>query len=84
MKEYLDTLHKQKKKGMHLGMHNNDFDILLRSDHYLAKLQITKIHYNAPKIKYDLYKTSWEYEFSYKLYLAQNVQLCFKDTPHLI
>ena len=28
-------------------MHNNDFDILLRSVHYLAKLQIIKIHKNA-------------------------------------
>ena len=32
-------------------MHNNDFDILLRSFHYSAKLQIAKIHKNVQKIK---------------------------------
>ena len=41
-KQYLDTLHKQKKKEMHIRMHNNDFDILIRSDHCSAKLQMYK------------------------------------------
>ena len=49
-------------------MHNNDFDILLRSVHYWAKLQISKIHKNAQNNKCDLYNTSWVFEFSYKLY----------------
>ena len=30
------------KKEMHRRMHNNDFDIVLRSVHYSAKLQIAK------------------------------------------
>ena len=30
-KKYLVTLHKQMKKEMHRRMHNNDFDIVLRS-----------------------------------------------------
>ena len=34
-------------KKMYLRVHNNDFDILLRSVHYLAELQIPKIHKNA-------------------------------------
>ena len=41
-KQYLDTLHIQKKKEMHRRMHNNDFDILLRSVHLSPKLQIPK------------------------------------------
>ena len=48
-KQYLDTLHKEKKKEMHIRMRNNDFDILLRSGYYLAKLQIAKIHKNVQK-----------------------------------
>ena len=32
-KQYLDTLHIQLKKEMHLRMHNNYFDKLLRSVH---------------------------------------------------
>ena len=32
-------------------MHDNDFDILLRSVHYSTKLQIAKIHKNAPQNK---------------------------------
>ena len=48
-------------------MHNNDFDILLRSVQYSAKLQIAKIHNNVQKIKWYLYKASWEFGFSYKL-----------------
>ena len=32
---------------MHLRMHNNNFDILIRSVHYSAKLQISKIHRNS-------------------------------------
>ena len=68
---------------MYIRIHNNDFDILLRSVHYSAKLQIAKIHENAPQIKCYLYKASWEHEFSYKLYLAQNLQLCL-GTPHPI
>ena len=63
-KQHLDTLHKQKKKEMHLRMHNNDFDMLLRSVNYSAKLQIEKIHKNIQIIKYYLNKTSWEFEFS--------------------
>ena len=46
-KQYLDTFHKQKKKVMQIRMHNNDFDILLRSVHYSAKLRIAKIDKNA-------------------------------------
>ena len=64
-------------------MHNYDFDILLRSVHCSAKLQIAKIHKNTQKQKFYPYKTSWEFEFSYKLYLAQNVQFCL-STPHMI
>ena len=44
---------------MHRRMHNNDFDILLRSVHLSPKLQILKIHKNIQKIKYYLYNTSW-------------------------
>ena len=46
-KQYLDALHKQKKKEMHFLMHNNDFDILLRSVHYSKITQ--KLHNNAQK-----------------------------------
>ena len=49
--QYLDTLHKQKKKEMHIRMHNNDFDVHLRSVHYSTKLQNTKIHKNIKKNK---------------------------------
>ena len=51
-------------------MHNNDFDILIRSVHYSAKLQIAKIHRIAQQIKSFLY-TSWVFEFSYMLYQTQ-------------
>ena len=55
---------------MHIRMHNNDFDILPRSVHYYAKLQIVaKIHENVQHIKFYLYKASLEFEFSYKLYI---------------
>ena len=64
-------------------MHNDVFDILLRSVHYSAKLQIAKIYKNVQKIKYYLYKASWEFEFSHKPYLAQNGQI-FLGTPHPI
>ena len=50
-------LHKQKKNEMHFRMHNNDFDILLWSVRYSSKLQIAKIHKNAPK-KWYLYESS--------------------------
>ena len=53
---------------MHIRIHNTDFDILLTSVHYSAKLQSAKIHKNAQQIKCYLYKASWEFEFSYKLY----------------
>ena len=62
-------------------MHNNDFKILLRSVNYSSKLQIAKIHKNAYKIKCYLYKASWELEFSYKLYLAPNLQICLGTPP---
>ena len=71
-KQYLDTLHIQKKKEMHRRMHNSDFDILRRSVHLSPKLQIRKKNKNIQKIKYYLYNTSWVLEFSYKLYLIQN------------
>ena len=74
-KHYLDTFHKQNKTVMHIRMHNYDFDILLRSVHFSAKLQIANIHKNAPKIKCYLCKASWVFEFSYKFCLAQNLQL---------
>ena len=48
---YLDTLHKQMKKEMHLLMHNYDFDMLCRTVHYSAKLQITKSLKMLKKIK---------------------------------
>ena len=48
-KQYLDTLHKQKKIIMHRRMHNSDFDIFLRSVHLSPKLQIPKIHKNIQK-----------------------------------
>ena len=55
-------MHYTQKKKMHLLMHNNDFDILLRSVHYSAKLQIAKIHKKVQKIKCYLYKASWEFD----------------------
>ena len=64
-------------------MHNYDFDILLISVRYSAKLQIANIHKMPPTIKCYLYKVSWVLEFSYELFLAQNLQLCL-GTPHLI
>ena len=45
-------------------MHNNELDIILRSVHSSAKLQIANIHKNAHKIKSYLYKASWKFEFS--------------------
>ena len=48
---------------MQRRMHNNDFDILLRSVHQSPKLQIPKIHKNIQKIKCYLYKVSWVFEF---------------------
>ena len=51
---------------MHIRVHNNDFDIFLRSAHISAKLQIAKIHKNTPKLKCCLYKTSLELDSSYK------------------
>ena len=44
---YLDMLHKQKKKEMHLRMYNSGSDILLKSAHYSTKLQIAKINKNV-------------------------------------
>ena len=42
--QYLDILHKQKKKlkEMHIRMHNNDFDILLRCLKYSANYKSQK------------------------------------------
>ena len=71
-RQYFDTLHIQKKKEMHRWMHNNDFDILLRSVHLSPKLQIPKTHKNIQKIKCYPCNTSRVFEFSYKLYLTQN------------
>ena len=45
-KQYLVTIHVQKKREMHRRMQNNDFDILLQSVYKSAKLQIQKIHKN--------------------------------------
>ena len=57
---------------MHRRMHNNDFDILLRSDHLSPKLQIPKIHkILKKKNKCYLYNTSWVFEFSYKLFFTK-------------
>ena len=64
-------------------MHNGDFDMLPRSLHLSPKLQIPKIHKNNQKIKCYLYNTSWVFEFSYKLYLTRNEQLCL-GTSHMI
>ena len=64
---------------MHRRLHNNDFDILLWIFHLSAKLQIPKIDKKYSKnYKWYLYNTSRVFGFSYyKLYLAQNLQLCF-------
>ena len=62
---YMYYIYKRKKQ-MHRRMHNNDFDILLRSVHYSAKLQIPKIHKNFQKIKYYLYNTSWMFVFQFR------------------
>ena len=40
-----------KKKEMHPRMHNNDFDIVLRSVHYSPRLQISKTYKNIQKSK---------------------------------
>ena len=58
-------------------MHNNDFDLVLRSVHWTVKLQISKIHINAQNIKCYLYNARLVFAFWYKLYIAQNLQLCF-------
>ena len=68
---------------MHRRMHNNDFDILLRSVHLSPKLQIPKIYKNIQKIKCYLHKASLMFQFSYELFLAQNLQFCL-DTLHPI
>ena len=83
-KQYLEILNKQKEKEMHLRMPIYDFDILLRSVQFSVKLQIAKID-KVPKNKALplLYKTSWEFDFSYKLSLAKKLQLCL-GSPHLI
>ena len=65
-----------KEKEMNLRMHNNDFDILLGTVLYSAKLQISKLYQNAQKFKFYLDNGSWKFEFSYKIYLAQNLQRC--------
>ena len=83
LKQYLDTSHKRKKGEMHLQVHNKYFDLLLRKVHYSAKLQIAKIHKHtyAKTIKYYPNNGSWLFDFSYKLNLAQNLQLCL-GTPY--
>ena len=45
-------------------MHNNDFDLHLRSVHLSPKLQIQKIHKNIHKIKCYRYNTSCVFEAS--------------------
>ena len=58
-------------------MNNNDFDMLLRSVHYSAKLQIEQFFSNSQKkIKCYLYNTSWVY----KLNLSKNLQLCLSTS----
>ena len=63
-------------------MHNNDFDVILRSVHYSAKQQIANINKNAQKLKLST-QGELGFEFSYKLYLyvAKNLQLCL-CIPH--
>ena len=62
-------------------MHNNDFDILFRRFHYSAKVQIAKIDKNAQKLSaFCTTQSSWVFEFSHKLYQAQNLQLCLGTT----
>ena len=76
-KQYLDTFHKQKKNVIHIWMHNDDFGILISSVHYSTKLQIAKSHNNA---KNKGLSVQGSFEFSYKLYLAQNLQICLGTT----
>ena len=75
-KQYLNN---RRKEEMHLRMHNNDFDIFLRSVHNSTKQYISKIDKNVQKRKCYLYKASWEFKFD----LAQYDQI-FLCTPHLI
>ena len=60
----------KEEKEMDLRLHNNDFDMLLRSVHWSAKLQFAKKHTNAQQIKYYLYHTSWVFKISYKLFFS--------------
>ena len=62
---------------------NNNFDILLRNVNYAPNLHILKSIKNNQIIKCYLYNKSWVFGFSYKLYLAQNLQFCL-GTTHLI
>ena len=45
---------------MHRRVRNNDFDILIRSVNYSAKLQLAKIHKNTKKNKCYLYNTVFD------------------------
>ena len=74
-KQYLDTLHVQKKKEMNLRMHNYDFDMLRRSVHLSPKLHIPNIHKDIQKLGFRI--------FIFKLYLAQNLRL-WLGTSHPI
>ena len=58
---------------MHIMMQNNDVDILFQMSTNQPYYKSQKIHKNA--IKCYLYNRSWVFEFSHKLYLAQNLQL---------
>ena len=51
-------------------MHNNDFEILLRSVHFSAK-HCKNLLKNPQKIECYLNRVTWEFFFSYKLYLSK-------------
>ena len=68
LKQYLDTFYKQMKKEMHIRMHNYDFIYSSEVSNIRPKCKTLKTHKNLQKIKCYLYKTSWEFVLSYKLY----------------
>ena len=80
-KQYLDILHNiQQKKEINIRMHNKNFDSFLRSVHKSAKLQITKMHKNAPKIKCYLYN-AWVFALSYKTPFSPKQHIFWYPSP---
>ena len=61
-------------------MHNNDSsEVSTNQPNYKSQKSIKMLK----KIKCYLYKASWVFAFSYKLYLAQTLQICL-GTPNPI